>query len=113
MRNEQQEMLESFWKRWDNEYLTSLLQRKKWLKEKDHFKIGQLVLIGDENLPPARWLLGRIIELIASKDGLIRSVVIKTAKSKLTRPIQKIVILPIATDEQKEAHSRAKQSNRN
>lgn len=47
-------MLENFWKRWESEYLTSLLQRKKWLNEKEHFKIGQLVLIADENLPPAR-----------------------------------------------------------
>lgn len=112
IRDEQQSMLESFWKRWQSEYLTSLLQRKKWLKEKDHFKIGQIVLVGDENQPPARWLLGKIIELIPSKDGLVRSVVIKTQKSKLTRPVQKIVILPIASEEQRIAHSKAKRINK-
>lgn len=112
IRDEQQKMLESFWKRWESEYLTSLLQRKKWLKERDHFKVGQMVLIGEENQPPARWLLGRIIELIPSKDGLVRSVVIKTQRSKLTRPVQKIVILPVATEEQKIAHSKTKRINK-
>lgn len=65
IRDEQQNMLERFWKRWECEYLTSLLQQKKWLKEKIHFKIGQVVVKRDENLPPARWL----IELIPSEDG--------------------------------------------
>lgn len=112
MRNEQQSMLENFWKRWEKEYLTSLLQRKKWLKEKDHFKIGQIVLVGDENQPPSRWLLGKITKLLPSKDGLVRSVVVQTQKSKLTRPVQKIVILPVATEEQKIAHSKAKRVNK-
>lgn len=54
IREEQRAMLENFWKRWENEYLTTLLQRKKWTKEKEHFRLGQLALIADENLAPAR-----------------------------------------------------------
>lgn len=98
--NEHNQMLENFWCRWHEEYLMSLIQRKKWHKEKEHFQVGQLVVIKDDNRPPAQWLLGRIIELILSRDGLVRSVVIQTAKSKLTRAVQSICILPVAPSEE-------------
>lgn len=92
---EAQSMKEHFWKRWVEEYLPTLQPRKKWRKENEGYKIGQLVIIRDENLPPAQWLLGRIIELIKGKDGLVRSVELKTESGKLSRPVQKICILPV------------------
>lgn len=95
IRSEQQKMIESFWRRWQEEYLSTLLPRKKWLKEKEHFKKGQLVVIKDDNRPPSQWLLGKIEQLILSKDGLVRSVVVKTAKSTLTRAVQRLCILPV------------------
>lgn len=99
IRAEQQKMLENFWRRWQNEYLTTLLPRKKWLTERDHFQKGQLVVIKDDNRPPSQWLLGKIQELILSNDGLVRAVVIKTAKSTLTRAVQGICLLPLLHDE--------------
>lgn len=95
IRDEQEKALNCFWQHWRNEYLQSLTQRKKWRQKNEHIKIGQLVLINDENLAPARWLMGRIVELIPSKDGLIRSVTIQTSKNKLSRPIQKLCVLPV------------------
>lgn len=92
---ERQEMLKHFWQRWSSEYLTTLQERKKWRREKENLKIGQLVLIKGENFPPSHWALGRICELICSKDGLVRSVVVQTETSKLSRPVQKICIVPV------------------
>ena len=106
VRKEHHKMLESFWQSWSADYLTSLLPRKKWKKEERNVRIGQVVLIRDDNLPPSLWQIGRIIQLIPSKDRLIRSVVIEAASkkpsgekytkktSKFTRAIQKICILP-------------------
>lgn len=95
IREEQQKIIEQFWLKWHNEYLTTLLPRKKRFKVNEHFRVGQLVAIHDENLPPAQWLIGRISKLFLSKDELIRSVEIKTEKSLLVRPVQKICILPV------------------
>ena len=92
---ERQTMLNHFWKRWLDEYLATLQERKKWRREKENVKLGQLVLIKSENFPPAQWALGRISELIPSKDGFIRSVVIRTQTGQLRRPVQKICIIPI------------------
>lgn len=49
MRAEQQKLLEHFWQSWRKEYLTSLMQRKKWAKEREPPKLGQIVLVLDEN----------------------------------------------------------------
>lgn len=92
---ERQKMLEHFWQRWKNEYLTTLQERKKWRREKENVKIGQLVLIRDENLPPTQWRLGRIAELLPGRDDLIRNVMIKTTRGTFKRPVQKICILPV------------------
>lgn len=62
-------------------------------------KIGHLVLIRDENLPPTQWKLGRIVKLIPGSDGLVRNVLIKTAKGEFKRPVQKICVLPVDSEE--------------
>ncbi|XP_068140048.1 uncharacterized protein [Drosophila tropicalis] len=54
-----QAMLQGFWKRWHQEYLTSLQQRPKWTTKLPNIAIGKLVLIKDSNAPPSAWLLGR------------------------------------------------------
>lgn len=64
IRDEQEKLSKAIWSKWQNEYLSTLLPRTKWLSEKDCFKLGQLVIIKDENLPPANWLMGKIKELI-------------------------------------------------
>lgn len=107
IRNEQQQMLESWWKSWHNDYLSTLLPRRKWMSERDNFQIGQTVLMIDENLPPGKWMMAKVCELLPSKDGLVRNVVIEIAKrnkpcqgqkhgkrKQFTRPIQKLCILP-------------------
>lgn len=94
IREEHHSILEQFWKLWNQEYLIALMQRKKWVNENRMLKLGQLVAIHEENLPPAQWVLGRIVKLISSADGLIRSVEIKTPKSSAIRPVQKICVLP-------------------
>lgn len=96
---ERKKMLDHFWKRWEGEYLVTLQERKKWRRERENIKIGQLIVLKDENLPPAQWKMGRIHEVMPGKDGLIRNVLVKTEKSFFKRPVQKICILPIDVSE--------------
>lgn len=92
---QREKMLEHFWKRWSTEYLSTLQERKKWRRERESLKIGQLVLLANENHPPAAWAMGRIVELKVSKDGMVRNVVVQTPSSRFTRPVQKICIVPV------------------
>lgn len=91
---QRQAMIQHFWNRWQVDYLNSLQERKKWRKERENLKVGQMVTIKAENFPPAQWALGRIIELVHSNDKLVRSVVVQTQTSKLTRPVQKYAYYP-------------------
>lgn len=95
---ERQKMFKHFWERWHKEYLTTLQERKKWRREKENIKIGQLVIIRDENLPPTQWKMARIVELLPGKDGLVRNVLVKAKLGVvLKRPVQKLCILPVET----------------
>lgn len=84
-----------FWSRWKREYLLLLNHRKKWSVESDHPKFGDLVLISDVSVPRNSWPLGRIVELIKSADGVIRSAKVKTSKGEFHRPLTKIIPLEL------------------
>lgn len=90
-----QKMSQHFWDKWQKEYLVRLQQRKKWTTESPNLKVGQLVLIMDDNQAPANWLLGRIIQTHPGSDGMVRVATIKTKNSTLKRPINKVSPLPI------------------
>lgn len=91
-----QRLHQEFWRRWHREYLHTLQQRSKWLDPSSTPKIGTLVLIKNENLPPCQWLLGRIISLRPGLDGVARVASIKTASGTLTRPLVKLCPLPVS-----------------
>lgn len=55
-----QQLTEVFWTRWSNDYLLNLQRRVKWQNLKDSIIKGQMVLLRKPNLPPTKWLLGRI-----------------------------------------------------
>jgi hypothetical protein len=83
-----------FWRRWIREYLPSLQERQKWKKVRRNLEVGDIVLILDEKTPRCSWPLGRIIEVHTNRrDGLVRSVKVKTASSVLIRPVDKIIYL--------------------
>jgi hypothetical protein len=82
-----------FWNRWSIEYLTSLQKRAKWLDAKRNIQIGDLVCLKEENLPPMKWLLGRVVELHPGKDKLVRVVTVKTAGDLWKRTIVKLILL--------------------
>lgn len=93
-----QQAFQHFWQRWSDEYLQTLQQRNKWKKPQENVSIGELVLVLDNNLPPSKWLMGRIIETYPDSNGMIRSVKLKLQKGTLVRPIVKICPLPMGGD---------------
>ncbi|XP_049308643.1 uncharacterized protein LOC125777600 [Bactrocera dorsalis] len=72
-----QGMFEHFWKRWQNEYLNSLQARSKWMRPEPSLQVGDVVLIRNENLPPACWRMGRITDTHPGSDGLVRVITIE------------------------------------
>ena len=64
-----------------------------------NFQIGDVVLLADEKTPRGLWPLARIFDVKRKeKDGLVRSVRLKTKSGVLERPIVKIVLLKAAAE---------------
>lgn len=89
-----EQMQQNFWQIWASDYLTSLQQRPKWQQAVQNLAKGQLVIIRQDNLPPTKWLLGRIEDIHPGDDGLVRVATVRTQSSILKRPIVKLCPLP-------------------
>lgn len=84
---------QQFWKAWSMHYLQRLHSISKWHHPSNIIKVGSLVLLTDERLPPTKWPLARVIKLHPGKDNLTRVVTLKTPTTELVRPIAKLAIL--------------------
>ena len=75
-------------------------QRSKWCKEGFQFSVNDVVLIKDDNTPPTKWLMGRIVATYPGKDNITRVVKVKTTKNEIIRPVVKLVKLPVKRNEE-------------
>ena len=85
------------WRRFLSEYILALQDRQRWLKPARCFTVNDLVLLIDEAMPRGKWPLGRVIEVVVSEDGLVRTVVLKTSSGVYRRPANKCVLLEAAS----------------
>jgi len=88
------ELLEHFWNRWRYDYLLSLREYKSNIKSTSNTepKVNDIVLIFNDKQPRQQWKMGRIIELLTSKDNRIRSakVIIGKTRNIIDRPINRL-----------------------
>ena len=96
-----QQLQQHYWKRFYKEYLHKELQRRnKWARRsKIELKIGMMVIIKDDNLPPRCWKLGRVEQVSPGQDGIMRSVLVRTKSDTAHRPAVKLCVLPIEDNE--------------
>ena len=101
-----QHLTNEFWHSWKREYLYTLQQRQKWSKPKRNLQVGDVVIVKNDNVIRSQWRLGRVTEVTASKDGLVRKVRLLIGDASLDdngrrvrpatyleRPIHKLVLL--------------------
>ncbi len=88
-----QYLADCFWKRWINDYIPNLMVRSKWLEVKENLKVGDVVLILDESTPRGCWPMAKITNVHVGRDGLVRSVELKSGKRQLVRPLTKLCLL--------------------
>ncbi|KAH9638188.1 hypothetical protein HF086_005181 [Spodoptera exigua] len=93
-----QKLMTDFWHRWQQEYLSRMQQRSKWHHKVKEFEIGHIVLIKADNLPPAKWMMGRIVDKHPGTDGVTRVYSVKSGDSVVQRPFNKLCYLPIDTE---------------
>lgn len=90
------QLVQQFWHRWKNEYLTGLQKRSKWKYETgDAVKVGDLVVLKEDNLPPLKWALGRVVSVFPGRDNKVRVVEVKTSNGSFRRATSKICVLSL------------------
>ena len=93
-------MLKRFWTCWRREYLVNLreahqVRERKRRNESPHSpQKGDIVLIRDQ-LPRSRWKLGKIMNLIEGRDGIVRGATVKSENSTINRAITHLYPLEI------------------
>lgn len=94
-----QKIVQDFWRIWSHEYLARLQQRPKWKQQHKNLTVGQIVLLMEENTPPAQWNMGRVVKVFPGADKLVRCADIVKIEGKkkivISRPIHKLCLLPI------------------
>ena len=101
-----QQLAQEFWEMWNTQYLTKVEIRSRWESPCPDLKVGDLVLIIDNQEPRNQWKNGRVLAVHQGPDGMVRkvSVMVGTAdldnkgkpnakRTILERPIQKLVYL--------------------
>ncbi|XP_047674529.1 uncharacterized protein LOC125145500 [Tachysurus fulvidraco] len=101
-----QYLTEQFWCRWRREYLANITFRQRWHSPKRNVRIGDIVIVKEEEIPRNEWRLGRVFDVCKDEDGLVRKVTIQIGDRKLgkegkrhnilsilERPIHKLVVL--------------------
>ena len=87
--------LEHFWNVRRKDYIANLPPVVKGFNQKCKLDVGSIVLIKEDNMPRLQWPMGVIVNVYPGKDGLIRSVDVKTRKGVINRSIQRLHDLEI------------------
>ncbi|XP_066152747.1 uncharacterized protein [Euwallacea fornicatus] len=80
-----------------SEYISELQQRVKWKRRQQDVQEGALVLVKDDNLPPSKWRLGRVVAVHPGQDGVNRVATLRTSSGLVKRSFSKICPLPTNT----------------
>ena len=106
-----QRLADIFWARWLREYLPELQNRREPHGRGPAVQIDDLVQIVDANLPRNMWIRGRVIATYPGPDNVVRTVDIKTKGGVLRRPVKKLVVLPLSTEDVPAPGNNATQSH--
>ncbi|XP_064649968.1 uncharacterized protein LOC135501660 [Lineus longissimus] len=91
-----QARLDDFWKVWSDDYLRNLPPVSKKFQASCNVKVGSVVLIREDHVPRMSWPLAVVTETFPGRDGIVRSVRLKTATGFLTRSVQRLHDLEIS-----------------
>ena len=98
-------LTERFRKLWLKQYLPELQERHKWFTKTPNLRVGDLVLIEEENKKQHQWPVARVRQVFTSQDGLVRKVLLKSRghKQLIKRSVHEIFPLETCREADKES----------
>lgn len=80
-----------FWRCWRDEYLQTLQTHNRWTTNSPNTSVKDMVIIKDPQLPPLKWHMARVLELIPGGNCVVR---LHTESGTILHPVVKVVKLP-------------------
>ena len=94
--NQTRILLDDFFQRFKTEYVTSLLERKKWTTSTLNVRVGDLALLVEDLCPREKWRVCRITEIVEEDDNRIRRVKLRDSNGTMfDRHVNAIVTLEL------------------
>ena len=75
------------------EYMPTLTEWKKWIVDVRQLRVGDVVVVIDDQTPRGQWPLGLITAVFPGSDGLVRSAMIHHRGTVLHSPAVKLALL--------------------
>ena len=93
-----------FWNRWRREYLIDLREQHRSTKGSPYqVRIGEVVLVHEDNVKRSQWKMAKVLEHITGRDGEVRGAKLKLiSKGKavyMNRAVQKLFPLEVCSVE--------------
>ena len=88
-----QALANQVWRRWMREYIPTLIARRRWNADTRNVTVGDVVLLVSDDEPRGHWPLGIVEDVYPSKDGIVRSALVRTSSGSYKRPCTKICVL--------------------
>jgi hypothetical protein len=85
---QQNKYLDTIWRTWREEYLRSLGTVNNKVNHSDCVRVGELVMVGNQNLPRTCWNVGVVEKLKEGRDGRFRTADIRTKDGVIPRSVQ-------------------------
>ncbi|XP_055623293.1 uncharacterized protein LOC129766719 [Toxorhynchites rutilus septentrionalis] len=93
-----QQLIQQHWKRWRREYISQLHNVNQRAFPPIKLKVGQMVVLKEDDKAPYSWPLGRITEVHPGPDGVVRVVTLRTSQGIYKRPASRVCLLPFEKD---------------
>ncbi|XP_051277216.1 uncharacterized protein LOC127375251 [Dicentrarchus labrax] len=92
-----QYLAETFWHKWQREYLSTLQSRAKWQEKRPNLQEGDIILMKDNAVPRNHWPMAVVIKTYPSRDNVVRTVDIRVVRQgtpkMYKRPVTELVLL--------------------
>ena len=94
-----QSLIKTFWLKWKNEHLQSLLKFSKWSRQGKSPEIGDVVLIKRRSDPPTYWSKGKIINVFPGEDNIVRKAEVQSIRGKHVEASRNLIPLILNRDD--------------
>ena len=89
-----------FFERFKKDYLKEQALHYERRRQVRDVQLGEVVLIAADNVKRQEWIMGVVIEVFPSVDGVARSVRLRTSNGVLRRPVQRLCALELKEDDE-------------